>query len=62
MKIYNVLGQLVRTLVNEPKESGTYEVIWDGRDDNGNEVASGIYFYRLQAGDFTEAKKMLLLR
>jgi len=62
LKIYNVLGQLVKTLVNEPKEPGTYEVIWDGKDKNGEEVASGIYFYKLQAGDFTEAKKMLLLK
>ena len=62
LRIYNVLGQLVKTLVNEPQEAGTYEVIWDGRDENGNEVASGIYFYRLQAEDFTKAKKMLLLK
>ncbi|MCK4404486.1 MAG: T9SS type A sorting domain-containing protein [candidate division Zixibacteria bacterium] len=62
LRIYNVLGQLVRTLVNEPKEPGSYEVIWDGKDENGNEAASGIYFYRLQAEDFTKAKKMLLLK
>jgi hypothetical protein len=62
LRVYNVLGQLVRTLVNEPQEAGIYEVIWDGSDENGNEVASGIYFYRLQAEDFTEAKKMLLLK
>jgi hypothetical protein len=62
LKIYNVLGQLVKTLVNEPKERGTYEVIWDGKDENGIEVASGIYFYKLQAGDFADAKKMLLLK
>jgi len=62
LKIYNVLGQLVKTLVDEPKERGTYEVIWDGKDENGIEVASGIYFYKLQAGDFAEAKKMLLVK
>jgi len=72
LKIYNVLGQLVKTLVNEPKEAGTHEVIWDGRDDIGDEVASGIYFYRLsaigrsayggKAGGFVETKKMLLLK
>ncbi len=62
LRIYNVLGQLVRSLVNEPQEAGTYEVIWDGRDDIGNEVASGIYFYRLKAGDFAETRKMLLLK
>ncbi len=62
LKIHNVLGQLVRTLVNEPQEAGTYEVKWDGRDENANEVSSGIYFYRLEAGDFVEARKMLLLK
>jgi len=62
LKIYNILGQEVRTLVDEPKLPGTYQVIWDGRDDEGNDLASGIYFYRLQTGDSTEAKKMLLLK
>jgi len=62
LRIYNVLGQAVRTLVNEPKEPGIYEVIWDAKDENGNEVACGIYFYRLQSGDFAVARKMLLLK
>jgi hypothetical protein len=62
LKVYNVMGQLVRTLVDEPKEPGTYEVIWDGRDENGNQVASGVYFYRLDAGDFTQTKKMVLMK
>ena len=62
LKIYNVLGQLVKTLVDEPKERGTYEVIWDGKDENGNEVASGVYFYRLQTEDFTQTKKMVLMK
>ena len=62
LKIYNIRGQLVRTLVNEPKEDGTYEVTWDGRDENGDEVASGVYLYRLQVGDFTQTKKMVLMK
>ncbi len=62
LKIYNVLGQMVRTLVNEPKEPGTYEVIWDGKDESGDEVASGVYFYKLEAEDFTQTKKMVLIR
>ena len=62
LKIYNVLGQLVRTLVDKQQEAGTYEVIWNGKDENANEVSSGIYFYRLKAGDFVEARKMLLLK
>jgi hypothetical protein len=62
LRVYNVLGQLVRTLVNEPKETGTYEAIWEGKDDNGNEVASGVYFYKLQADDFTQTRRMVLLK
>jgi hypothetical protein len=62
LQIYNILGQKVKTLVNEPKRAGNYEVVWDGKDDQGKEVASGIYFYQLKAGDFTETKKMILLK
>ena len=60
--IYNSLGQKVRTLVVESKEPGYYEVIWDGRNDFGVQVASGIYLYRIKAGDFFRSKKMLLLK
>lgn len=62
LKIYNILGQKVRTLVDEPKRAGSYEVIWDGKDDQGKDVASGIYFYQLTAGDYKETKKMTLIR
>jgi hypothetical protein len=62
LKIYNILGQKVRTLVDEPKGRGSYEVIWDGKDDLGRDVASGIYFYQLTAGDYKETKKMTLVR
>ncbi len=62
LKIYNVLGQLVRTLVNEPKEPGSYEVIWDGKDESGDEVASGVYFYKLETEDFSQTKKMVLMK
>jgi YVTN family beta-propeller protein len=62
LKIYNILGQKVRTLVDEPKRAGSYEVIWDGKDGQGKEVVSGIYFYQLKAGDYTETKKMILLK
>ncbi|NIS14642.1 MAG: T9SS type A sorting domain-containing protein, partial [Aliifodinibius sp.] len=62
LKVYNILGQEVRTLVNEPQDAGFYEVAWDSRDDNGNPVATGIYFYRLQADNLTETKKMVLLK
>jgi hypothetical protein len=60
--IYNVLGQKIRTLVDEEKAAGTYEVSWDGNDKNGVEVASGIYFYKLQAGQYSEVRKMLFVK
>jgi hypothetical protein len=62
LRIYNVLGQLVRTLVDEPKEAGTYEVSWDGKDESGDQVASGVYLYRLEAGDYAQSKKMVLIK
>ena len=62
LKIYNILGQLVKTLVNEPKSTGEYEVVWDGKDEKGNSLSSGIYFYRLAIGEQTETKRMLLLK
>lgn len=62
LKVYNVLGQAVKTLVDEPKTRGSYEVVWDGRDQNGDEVASGVYFYKLEADDFVQTKKMVLVR
>jgi flagellar hook assembly protein FlgD len=48
--------------VDEPKMSGTYEVIWDGKDNQGQEVASGVYFYKIKAGDYSETKKMILMK
>lgn len=62
LKIYNILGQLVRELVDEEKLPGNYQVIWDGKDQRGNLVSSGIYFYQLRAGDYQETKKMSLVR
>ncbi|NIR48734.1 T9SS type A sorting domain-containing protein [candidate division KSB1 bacterium] len=60
--IYKVTGQLVRVLVNEEKPAGSYEIKWDGRDKAGQSVSSGVYFYKLTAGDFTATRKMTLLR
>ena len=62
LRIYNLLGQLVRILVNEPMMSGNYQVIWDGKDDKGKEVASGIYFCKLKAGSYQKIRKMVLLK
>lgn len=62
LKIYNVRGQVVRTLVDEPKSEGSYEVIWDGKDDQRKEVSSGVYFCKLEVGDKNQTKKMVLMR
>jgi hypothetical protein len=63
LEIYNVVGQMVRTLVAGQQNAGRYVIQWDASDDSGRSLSSGIYFYRLQAGgDFLEVKKMLLLK
>jgi hypothetical protein len=62
IKIYNMLGQEVRTLVNDQSNQGTYNVVWNGKDNYGNQVASGTYIYRISAGDFVSTKKMVLLK
>jgi hypothetical protein len=60
--IYNLLGQRVRTLVEETKEAGYHHVQWDGRDEWGGTVASGVYFYHMKAGPYSQSKKMTLLK
>jgi subtilisin family serine protease len=60
--IYNLLGQQIATLVDERQNAGYYSITWDGRDHNGRPVASGVYFYRLKAGDTEQTKKMILLK
>ena len=62
LKIYNTLGQEVRTLADEEKKAGYHSIIWDGKNNEGSGVSSGIYIYRIQAGDFVRVKKMLFVR
>jgi hypothetical protein len=62
IEIYNLLGQKVNVLVDEDQRAGRYQVDWDGKDKDGGELASGIYFYRIQAGDFVKCKKMIMLK
>ncbi len=62
LKVYDVLGNEVVTLVNEDKAAGTYEVEFSASGGNGFNLSSGIYFYKLQAGDFAETKKMILMK
>jgi hypothetical protein len=60
--VFNVKGQRVRTLVREVKPPGRYNVQWDGVNDRGRTVSTGIYFYRMQIGRYRDVKKMLLLK
>jgi hypothetical protein len=62
IKIYDVLGRVVATLVSEEKNAGSYKVEFDARSYEGGNLTSGIYFYKMSAGNFSETKKMLLLR
>ncbi|MDX1700338.1 MAG: T9SS type A sorting domain-containing protein, partial [Melioribacteraceae bacterium] len=57
LKVYDILGREIATLVNEKQNPGNYEVTFDG-----NGITSGVYFYRLTAGDFIETKKMILIK
>jgi titin len=62
LNIYNILGQEVHTLVNEKQPAGEKSVVWDGRDRLGREVSSGIYIYKIQAGNYVKCRKMVLIR
>lgn len=62
LSVYNVVGERVGNLVDERQRAGVYRATWDGKNMAGNEVASGVYFYRLAAGDHTFTRKMLLLK
>jgi hypothetical protein len=64
LKIYNILGKLVRILVSERQYPGEHRVVWDGKNDKGDDLSSGIYFYRLKVSgiEFVKGKKMVLVR
>lgn len=62
LEIYNARGQKVRSLINNVQSPGIKSVVWDGRNDRGKAVASGIYLYKIQAGTFIQTKKMLLIQ
>jgi hypothetical protein len=62
LRIYDVSGRLVRTLVNGSMERQRHQVVWDGMDNASVPVSSGIYFYRLETGDFRDTRKMVVLR
>lgn len=62
IEIYNVLGKLVAVPFNGSAEAGEHQVVWDGKNETGEAVASGVYFYRLTADNYTDTKKMMLLK
>ncbi|MCA9754003.1 MAG: T9SS type A sorting domain-containing protein, partial [Gemmatimonadetes bacterium] len=62
LRVYDVSGRLVRTLVNAPLDAGRHAVTWDGRDDRGRTAASGVYFYRLSSDARELTRKALRLR
>jgi hypothetical protein len=62
LKIYNLKGQLVNILVNTRLVAGIHTFTWKGKDESGKDVSSGIYFYRLTAGEYSEAKKMVRIK
>jgi hypothetical protein len=62
LKVYDVLGNEITTLVNEKLAPGTYEVDWPAPSGNGSGYASGVYFYRIQTDEFSETKKMLMIK
>ncbi|MEO0096439.1 MAG: FlgD immunoglobulin-like domain containing protein, partial [candidate division WOR-3 bacterium] len=62
LKVYNIAGQCVRNLVNAKQSAGMYEFNWDGKDDNNQWVSNGVYFCRIEAGNYISVKKMILMR
>ena len=62
LKVFNINGQLIRTLTNENLPAGKFERTWDGKNEIGNEVSSGIYIYRLTAGNFNRSARMVLMK
>jgi hypothetical protein len=62
LEIYNLKGQRVKTLVNKQENAGQHAVVWNGQDDKGNAVSSGVYFYKLKSGNYTSTRKMILLK
>ena len=62
LTIYDILGRKARVLVSQPLSSGFKSVFWNGKNDSGKDVASGIYFYQLTAGNLSEIKRLVLLK
>jgi flagellar hook assembly protein FlgD len=62
IKIYDLNGRLVKSLLDETKDAGNYSIIWDSKDNLGISVSAGSYFYQIQIGSYVQAKKMVLVK
>jgi len=62
LKIYDLTGREIRTLINKQMEAGYHKVVWDGTNNQGEKVVSGIYFYRIEAGTFSQIRRMILIK
>jgi hypothetical protein len=62
INIYNMKGQLVKTLINEYLEAAYHNIVWNGKDNTGKSVSSGIYFYKMKSGNYSNTKKMILMK
>ena len=60
--VYNLMGEKIRTLVADSRAAGNYQINWDGTDNHGNAVSTGMYFYELKAGDFKQVKRMTFMK
>ena len=60
--IYDLLGKQIKTLVNHSQDAGSKTAVWDGTDGLGRSVSAGVYLYQIQAGEFTQTRKMVLLK
>jgi flagellar hook assembly protein FlgD len=62
LRLYNVAGRLVRIVVQDTQEAGPHEATWDGKNDGGAQAPAGVYFYRLQAGDWSSERKLVVIQ
>ncbi len=62
IRLYDAAGRLVRTLVDAPQPGGYYPLVWDGLRGDGSAAGTGIYFYRMQAGDYRSSRKLTVIR
>ncbi len=62
LEIFNVRGQKVKTLVNNSMDAGLHQIVWEGLDDAGKQISSGIYFYKMKAGEYTATRKMIMMK